>query len=82
MEPNDHVDDKPTRRGSTIPCPICNRAVDVSARRPKFFPFCSQRCKLIDLGAWLDAAYRVPARPDETDEGPLQQGDPNPKAET
>jgi len=25
----------------------------------KFFPFCSRRCKLIDLGAWLDAKYKV-----------------------
>lgn len=23
------------------------------------FPFCSERCKLVDLGAWLDEAYRI-----------------------
>ena len=80
MEPNDHADDNLTRQNPSIPCPICRRVMDVSAQRPKFFPFCSRRCKLIDLGAWLDAAYRVPARPDEADEGPLQQGDPNPEA--
>ena len=38
----------------------------------KFFPFCSERCKLIDLGAWFDAEYRIPSRPDEESEGPSQ----------
>jgi len=80
MKPTDHADDNPTRRDSKVPCPICKRAVNVSAQRPKFFPFCSQRCKLIDLGAWLDAAYAVPSHPDEADEGPLRQGDPDPQA--
>jgi hypothetical protein len=28
-----------------------------------FRPFCSQRCKLIDLGAWLGQDYRIPAQP-------------------
>ena len=44
-------------------CPICRKVVKVSAteqtEKAKFFPFCSQRCRLIDLGAWLDAEYRV-----------------------
>ncbi len=33
-----------------------------------FFPFCSNRCKLLDLGAWLDEEHRIPgegARPDD-----------------
>jgi endogenous inhibitor of DNA gyrase (YacG/DUF329 family) len=37
---------------------------------PKYFPFCSQRCKLIDLGAWLDAEYRVSDQPEEQPELP------------
>jgi len=48
-------------------CPICKKIVKVSAKKQaegaKFFPFCSQRCKLIDLGAWLDARYRVVSEP-------------------
>jgi endogenous inhibitor of DNA gyrase (YacG/DUF329 family) len=35
-------------------------------------PFCSGRCKLIDLGNWLDGAYRIPGPPtwlDESDDG-------------
>ena len=38
----------------------------------KYFPFCSERCKLTDLGAWLDAEYAISgktedAEADETD---------------
>jgi endogenous inhibitor of DNA gyrase (YacG/DUF329 family) len=29
----------------------------------KFAPFCSERCKLIDLGRWLGDEYRVPGEP-------------------
>jgi len=56
-------------------CPICkrpvNRPAEGSSGLPRFFPFCSERCKLIDLGAWFDADYRIPAKPDEeSDESP------------
>jgi len=41
-----------------------------------FRPFCSERCRLIDLGAWVTERYRVPGEPpdrhdggDDTDEG-------------
>jgi len=27
------------------------------------FPFCSQRCRLVDLGRWLDGEYRIPGPP-------------------
>jgi hypothetical protein len=44
-------------------CPICHKTVKASRREQskeaKFFPFCSERCKLIDLGAWLDAKYQI-----------------------
>jgi uncharacterized protein len=29
-------------------------------RRPKDFPFCSERCRLVDLHKWLSGAYVVP----------------------
>jgi endogenous inhibitor of DNA gyrase (YacG/DUF329 family) len=43
-------------------CPICKKQVDAtSAGKPgSFFPFCSDRCKLVDLGRWLDGAYQIP----------------------
>lgn len=40
-------------------CPICSKHVE---RPPAngFFPFCSKRCRLVDLGAWLGGDYRLP----------------------
>ena len=46
-------------------CPTCKKTIKTASHKSselsKFFPFCSQRCKLIDLGDWLDAKYRIPA---------------------
>ena len=42
-----------------VPCPQCGRPVEwVPASRWR--PFCSARCKTIDLGAWAAETYRVP----------------------
>jgi len=42
---------------------------------PKFRPFCSERCRLIDLGAWLDGRYRVAlGEPSPDDEVPDDEG--------
>ena len=42
-------------------CPICKAPVpDDGPQRPNAYPFCSDRCKLIDLGRWLGEAYRLP----------------------
>ena len=47
-----------------LKCPICGKPSDLNA--PPIGPFCSQRCKLLDLGKWLGEDYRVsePLRPD------------------
>jgi endogenous inhibitor of DNA gyrase (YacG/DUF329 family) len=50
-------------------CPICKTPVpDEGPDRPQSFPFCSDRCKLIDLGRWLDGKYQVPVVEDDLDE--------------
>ena len=36
-------------------CPVCNKPAN-----KKYRPFCSSRCKLIDLGNWIDGSYRLP----------------------
>ncbi len=47
-----------------LPQVLCSRC-----RKPAdwydnpFRPFCSERCKLIDLGAWVDGEYRIPGEP-------------------
>ena len=37
-------------------CPICKVSVDEKASA---FPFCSERCRMIDLGNWLDGRYTL-----------------------
>ena len=43
-----------------IDCPICNRVLLEAAADFGPRPFCSTRCKMIDLGNWLSEAYRIP----------------------
>ena len=49
-----------------VSCPTCQAAVKWTSGNP-FRPFCSERCKLIDLGSWLKGDYRVPALEDPFD---------------
>ena len=42
-----------------VHCPQCNAAMVWSTGNP-YRPFCSERCKLIDLGQWATGAYRIP----------------------
>lgn len=50
----------------SVRCPICNCLMQGQgpAEWPAF-PFCSERCRTIDLGRWLGEAYRVAADPAE-----------------
>jgi len=52
-------------------CPVCKRAIPTEPVRAPFRPFCSQRCRLADLGSWLDGAYRIsrPISEEELDQG-------------
>lgn len=47
-------------------CPICGAPVEPRSAN-KAFPFCTARCKAIDLGKWLDEAYCIPAPADESE---------------
>jgi endogenous inhibitor of DNA gyrase (YacG/DUF329 family) len=54
-----------------IVCPICKKVLEDATPEYESRPFCSSRCKQIDLGNWLDGKYRIsrPLRPDDaTDE--------------
>ena len=46
-----------------VACPTCAAEVAWS-KDNKYRPFCSERCKLIDLGAWANEDYRVPVKED------------------
>jgi hypothetical protein len=52
-----------------VHCPICQKNLEVRdlAEWPNF-PFCSERCRIIDLGRWLGEQYRVSASPAEEPE--------------
>lgn len=42
----------------TFPCPRCGQSSSWEGN--EFRPFCSERCKLIDLGAWANEDYKLP----------------------
>ena len=46
-------------------CPICGRPVV-----PEHRPFCSPRCRQVDLGRWLSGDYAIPGEPVSEDEIP------------
>jgi uncharacterized protein len=52
-----------------VSCPTCHAPVTWTAEN-RWKPFCSERCKLIDLGQWATEKYRVPAEEQEPEEEP------------
>lgn len=44
-----------------VNCPTCGELVEWKPES-KWRPFCSDRCRLIDLGAWADEQYAIPAQ--------------------
>ena len=44
----------------TFPCPRCGEASTWEGN--EFRPFCTERCKLIDLGAWASDEYKLPTQ--------------------
>ena len=47
-------------------CPICKKPVDEPREADSsYYPFCSERCKLIDLGRWLGGKYQIPVVDDD-----------------
>jgi len=43
----------------TVTCPQCGKPSKWDSANP-YRPFCSERCKMIDLGAWATESYRIP----------------------
>lgn len=44
----------------TVTCPNCKKSFNYYSS--EFRPFCSEKCRLIDLGQWLSESYSVPAQ--------------------
>ncbi len=53
------------KRIASLRCPICRKIV---LRRDPEFPFCSERCRTIDLGKWASGGYVISAPIGEDDE--------------
>ncbi|MCK4535659.1 MAG: DNA gyrase inhibitor YacG [Desulfuromonadales bacterium] len=52
-------------------CPQCRKAITWNGN--PFRPFCSERCRLIDLGNWASESYRIVSN--ETESAPLEDSD-------
>jgi endogenous inhibitor of DNA gyrase (YacG/DUF329 family) len=50
-------------KGSAKPCPICGKPAVEASR-----PFCSERCRDVDLNRWLSNSYAIPAGRDDDDD--------------
>jgi len=45
-------------------CPTCSKGYTINALADlPSFPFCTDRCRLIDLGRWIDGVHAIPGRP-------------------
>jgi endogenous inhibitor of DNA gyrase (YacG/DUF329 family) len=55
-----------TDRKRLVACPQCKELSEYSTEN-KYRPFCSERCKLIDLGQWASENYRIPEQPKPED---------------
>ena len=64
----------------TVRCPQCGAFVEWSPES-RWRPFCSERCKMVDLGAWASGAYRIPAdqAPDDEPGGPADDAAADPR---
>ena len=49
-----------------VACPTCSKKIEYKPENP-YRPFCSERCKLIDLGEWASEGYKIPTAPDVED---------------
>lgn len=57
---------------TTARCPTC-KGTSIKEGN-KLFPFCSNRCQLVDLGRWLDEEYRIPGEPVDPNDLPPDSG--------
>ena len=53
--------------GRILACLSCGKTTAFTPAN-KWRPFCCERCKLSDLGAWASESYRIPAKPAEEDD--------------
>jgi endogenous inhibitor of DNA gyrase (YacG/DUF329 family) len=52
------------KSGKARPCPICGKPATEASR-----PFCSDRCRDVDLNRWLSDSYAIPGKEDDDETG-------------
>ncbi|MGB2605064.1 MAG: DNA gyrase inhibitor YacG [Candidatus Sulfotelmatobacter sp.] len=67
----------PRKRVLKLRCPICKKVVKNGDAE---FPFCSDRCRTIDLGKWASGAYVIASPVTDADE-PIREGTPEDRDE-
>lgn len=76
IKPEEHSSLQQPQRGILVQCPTCHKVVAFDKSNP-FRPFCSERCKLIDLGEWADEEHTIKGNPVDQDEDADLLNDPN-----
>jgi len=61
----------------TVPCPSCKK--ETTWENNPFKPFCSERCRLIDLGKWASGEYRIPGEKKDVPDGDDHEKNDNEK---
>ncbi len=54
-----------------VKCPNCSKPAEWEGN--DYRPFCSERCKLLDLGAWIEEEYRLPTETSELTEEDIDE---------
>lgn len=54
-----------------VKCPQCGKEKEFTGN--EFRPFCSERCKLLDFGAWADEEFRLPSESAELTEDDIEE---------
>ena len=52
------TEEKNSEKPFTVKCPTCGKEVVWSTDNP-YRPFCSERCRMIDLGEWASCGYQI-----------------------
>lgn len=68
----------PQNRNLKLQCPICKKSVEST---DKEFPFCSERCRLIDLGKWASGDYVISSPVTDAEES-IRENDGDPERES
>jgi endogenous inhibitor of DNA gyrase (YacG/DUF329 family) len=61
--PEDAKENAKPGKASAKPCPICGKPATEASK-----PFCSERCRDVDLNRWLSDSYKIPAARDDDED--------------